>query len=787
VRPALAAAFLVAAIAPLGFAEPVGAQDGVSIVVADVADASMPSLSEDGRWVVFQGRDGERRTVYRSDRSTGATREISAVPDAVQPGDTVLPRISADGCVVVAITEIAYDLFRDDDRRERWDVYRLVVPECGGQPNGWELVSATPLGTAVDGVFTDSTPALSGSGSIVAYVHQLDGAPEGVGTITVVDITVPVSEVGREEGVAGMPAEAPNRAYIYRGARQPVLSENGRHLAFVADTTASAPLPGWAAGPVAGEAATSQVFVWDRFVADRRSAVYLVSGRGGVPSAGGGDSPSISEDGRVIGFVSADRTLVPAELPPCTDTCPTQIYLYDRDTDRNGVFDEAARVDPLSIASAVDAGDTQIGVPVAGDASSWSPSVSADGSHVAFVTDATNLLPSRRGGGGGPLDGDLLVAEMELGAIRRVLDGADLTGVPGAHGHPALSKTGQTIVFDTAAVGPLSGEPATDTGARAIAAVEVRPRLALAELDFGSVLRNLESAELYVRVQNAGPASFEPGSVVASSPFKVTGGTCARGILVAAGSSCSVFVTFTPPGVRAYAGTLTVSGTGFDATTVTSTIRGATGEPILSAEPAGVDLAPGVVGGVGGRVAIDVNNVGFFPTEVVRITLGGANPADFVVAEESCLRRALNADASCAVEIEFRPTGVGYRNALLVATTRTGEYTTAFLGGYAGYEPKFEVTNTTIDAGSQLGIGLQGFPAETTVTIGFDDGSEPFASVTTSDTGAALALLQTPVRVRGGTHRLVASAGETAIATVEVEFTAETARTTPGLPGYGLG
>jgi hypothetical protein len=208
----LALAVLVVAALPLAFSEPVRAQDGVSIVVADVTDASMPSLSEDGRWVVFQGREGDRRSIYRSDRSTGSTREISVVPAAVQPGDTILPRISADGCVVVAITEIAFDLFRDVDRRERWDVYRLVVPECGGQPNGWELVSSSTLGTAIDGVFTDSTPALSGSGSIVAFVHQLAGAPEGVGTITVVDITLPVNEIGREDEVAGIAAEAPYRA-----------------------------------------------------------------------------------------------------------------------------------------------------------------------------------------------------------------------------------------------------------------------------------------------------------------------------------------------------------------------------------------------------------------------------------------------------------------------------------------------------------------------------------------------------------------------------------------------
>ena len=73
------------------------------------------------------------------------------------------------------------------------------------------------------------------------------------------------------------------------------------------------------------------------------------------------------------------------------------------------------------------------------------------------------------------------------------------------------------------------------------------------------------------------------------------------------------------------------------------------------------------------------------------------------------------------------------------------------------------------------------------MSIGFDDGSAPWAEVTTSDTGAALALLQTPTRVRAGPHRLVASAGESAIATVEVEFVAAPKRPMPGLPGFGMG
>jgi hypothetical protein len=84
-------------------------------------------------------------------------------PRVFAPVTPIHPRLSADGCVVVAVTEIPFDLFRDDDRDLRWDVYRLLVPECGGQVNGWELVStADSSGVARDDVFVDSAPSLSG-------------------------------------------------------------------------------------------------------------------------------------------------------------------------------------------------------------------------------------------------------------------------------------------------------------------------------------------------------------------------------------------------------------------------------------------------------------------------------------------------------------------------------------------------------------------------------------------------------------------------------------------------
>lgn len=766
------------------------ADEAVSLVSPDVGNAQESSISSDGRWIIYSGEIDGRWSVFRTDRESDSTIELSPVPQTVRAGDTIHPRFSADGCVIVAITEIAFDLFRDDDRDDRWDVYRLVVPECGGQPNGWELVSASErTGTARDGVFTDSAPALSGSGALVAYVHQAPGAPDGVGTISVIDITIPVNEPGRVQEVAGTPTEAPNRAFLYRGASEPALSQNGRHLAFVADFTASDALPGWAEGPVLGDFATPQVYVWDRVANDQRRAVYLVSGRDGQRSTAGADSPAMSEDGRIIVFVSRDRTLVPATLPRCHPMCASQVYRFDRDTDGNGIFDEPPRKRPLALVSAVDAGVVDVGVPRAGNQSSWAPAVNADGSQIAFVSDATNLLASRRAGGGGLGDGDLLVAEFALGQLRRVLDGSDATAVPGAHNRPALSKTGQTITFDTMAASVLTDARAvTTSGVRNVVTVDSTPQLSLASLDFGTVLLGFESAELYATVRNAGPAAFEPTFVRSSTAnFRITGGTCVRGVIVAAGTSCSVNLTFNPTEPRGFSGSLTVSGNGTDAPSVSTTIRGAAGEPTLLADPGGVDLEPGIVGGTGGRVAVDIDNIGFLPTSVARIQLGGEHPGDFEIITQSCTNRALNPDASCTIQVEFHPVDAGYRSSLLIVTSPIGQYTAAVLGGFARYEPTFRAASDSARPGSELGIGGEGFPAETPVAIGFDDGSAPFAVVDTNETGNFLAVVTLPGRIRIGERRIVASAPNGAVATWVIHIEGRINRIIPRLPGFGLG
>ena len=73
------------------------------------------------------------------------------------------------------------------------------------------------------------------------------------------------------------------------------------------------------------------------------------------------------------------------------------------------------------------------------------------------------------------------------------------------------------------------------------------------------------------------------------------------------------------------------------------------------------------------------------------------------------------------------------------------------------------------------------------MSIGFDDGSEPFDTVTANSTGNFLAIITLPGRLRAGERRLVASSADGAVANVTIDIEGPIATFTPRLPGYGLG
>ena len=125
--------------------QPVSLAQGPTVGVESQA-GSNPSVSGDGRFVVYAGPptaagDTRTSTVWLRDRSNGAEVELTQPIPGVKPGNSTFPVISGDGCYAAVLTEMPFDLFRDDDTGNRWDVYRVKLPNCGGALNDWELVS----------------------------------------------------------------------------------------------------------------------------------------------------------------------------------------------------------------------------------------------------------------------------------------------------------------------------------------------------------------------------------------------------------------------------------------------------------------------------------------------------------------------------------------------------------------------------------------------------------------------------------------------------------------------
>lgn len=401
---------------------------------ADVVGAH-PDVSDDGEWVVYDGpptdESGRASTVWMRNTSAAETPEVfddapvelTQMADGVRPGESVHPSISGDGCYAVVVTEIAYDFFRDDDEDQRWDIYRLRLPHCQGEPGDWELVStdATPgaENSALDRATPTEAAAVSETGAVIAFTQQAQQGQAQPGndplvSISVVDLTVPVGEPGRVATAAGTPTAVPDTTFAHVGQHEPSISADGRFVAFTSDARADLPEPIWGVGPVAGGFATSQVYVWDRSEDDAARAVDLVSG---VPSAP-------TDNGRPT---AGDAGLAGTTQPEATGPAATATSIAFVPNDPGVAFGSgiaflpagapgsAAAPTGVGGVAGADGGDasgaadgsvtpsTQNTVPATGrlrdstgtepgDRSAATPVISGSGQYVAFASPSTDLV-----------------------------------------------------------------------------------------------------------------------------------------------------------------------------------------------------------------------------------------------------------------------------------------------------------------------------------------------------------------------------------------------------------
>ena len=195
-----------------------------------------------------------------------------------------------------------------------------------------------------------------------------------------------------------------------QGSYGPSISGNGQRVAFVSEASDLVP------GDTNGNA---DIFVAD-LVSDQLVRVNVSSS--GAQASGFSDTPSISSEGRYVAFMSYDSNLVPSDTNGAAD-----IFIHDLTTGSTELV-------------TIGVGGAQL------NGSSFLPSVSAGGRFVAFWSDATNAVP-----GDTNSVSDVFVRDRLLGTTRRVSETATGQQLAQASQTPSISADGTLVAFSTEA------------------------------------------------------------------------------------------------------------------------------------------------------------------------------------------------------------------------------------------------------------------------------------------------------------------------------------------------
>jgi Tol biopolymer transport system component len=383
-----------------------------------------PSVSADGRYVAFEsyatnlvaGDTNGQSDIFVHDRETGQTERVSVAPGGAQFANTVAsysPSISSDGRFVAfeavdnKIIIVAAPPPRSVFVRDR---------QAAGRTEG---VSVASDGTAAN---SDSyQPSMSADGRYVAFVslatNLVPGDPTG-DTNERADIFVHDRETGQTTRVS---VASGGTTQSNGSSTTPSVSADGRYVAFASSAT-----------NLVGDNDTngqSDIFVHDRQTGETERVSVAT---GGAQFAVASYSPSISSDGRFVAFELEDPGL------PMEKGLGRRVFVRDR---------QAGTTREVSLAS----DGTQA------DSVSATPSISADGRYVAFVSLATNLVT-----GDTKRDtnekADIFVHDRETGQTTRVSVAGGGTQSNGSSTTPSVSADGRYVAFSSDAADLVAGD-----------------------------------------------------------------------------------------------------------------------------------------------------------------------------------------------------------------------------------------------------------------------------------------------------------------------------------------
>lgn len=352
--------YTVCAIAALSAALAAQTTERISVSSAgaqgNASSLHESSVSPDGRYVAFQseatnlvtGDTNGERDIFVRDRLFGATTRVSVSSAGAEAnGSSFRPSISADGRFVAF---------------ESW-ASNLVTGDTNGFPDVFlhdRVTGATTRrsvsSAGAQGDRGSYSPALSANGQWLAFTSQASTLVPLVNNF--------VGHVFLHHcasGVTTLASTGPAGTLENGASDEASLSADGRFMEFISDSTDLIP---------SGSSGSYDVYVRDRLTGSlvRASAPFS-----GVAANGASRYATISADGRSVAFQSSASNLVPGDTNFLTD-------VFVRDL-------------KLGVTERVSVSSTGVEANGGSDATGQPPGISADGRYVAFSSYANNLAP----------------------------------------------------------------------------------------------------------------------------------------------------------------------------------------------------------------------------------------------------------------------------------------------------------------------------------------------------------------------------------------------------------
>jgi Tol biopolymer transport system component len=369
------------------------------------ATAHNASISEDGRYVTFGSTaynlvpndTNGASDIFVKDRQTGTTTRVSTASDGTEGiGHAFFSSISADGRYVV-FDSTADNLVADDTN----GIQDLFMKDR-------QTGATTRVSTASDGTQANdysSAPFISTDGRYIAFLSMASNLvaddTNGVQDVFVKDVQTGATA---RVSISSAGTQSNNRS------EYPSISSDGRYIAFLslADNLVSDDTNG-----------EYDVFVHDRFTGVTTRVSVATNGTEGNDRS---DRPKISANGRYIAFQSSASNLIDID----TNGGTADIFVKDYHT---GV---------TSIVS-ITADGTQ------GNTSAHNPSISSDGSYVAFESQASNLVSNDTNGS----TKDIFVKDRQLGEITLVSIAYNGDSGNDHSQNDSISGNGRYVAYDS--------------------------------------------------------------------------------------------------------------------------------------------------------------------------------------------------------------------------------------------------------------------------------------------------------------------------------------------------